>query len=578
MADCQENNESLSGAIPTQNAVNTTLINNDTKGITSGVGAVTSAVFDVNKMTIALQDYNAINIVINEMLGYEFKWFRAVPQQRSKDVIFQEYTLSNVEQCPIDIKAVIPAGAIPDSKYTYDLMGLEYEVPFEIHIDKKYWESKAGFGTAPQKKDIVYFPMANKLYQVESSYLFRGFMEQETVWKINLRNYQPEASRREKDALRETIDIYSVSTEEIFGTAIDNDIKKLVDDTQFSPFNGTTQDKYKSFDVSLNTISEAINIYGTMVAQSFYNMISSLWYSAITYTVSDIISLVGDRSITAWIMPRTISTINKEFNVASITAIASTLDPSTMYQYDASLYSQANYTVTLGSSILLSQIHIDDNVVISRPGALNFYAKIVAISINPLQYHCMINAFVLEDLTAITTNWDTQKGYKLMLKEPISILDGVNDFGEHVLSVNVYANQYIAISYGHTYADYDAYVVKMDEKLNDNEWYGFVINIGNSWKQYNVNVWKKHETDKNAKLQNVFYETLVLYPEEIAVDHYSINRSPSYLTNLRLFNETIEYEKQSNELLSYFSKDGDKLILSDSADTILKLPYISKQR
>jgi len=582
MADSNPyNNENLSGANPAQLAPVSPIINNDNKGITSGVGEEATPIFDVNKMVLATQQYLAMNAVANAMFGYYFKWFRAVPQQRSKDVIFQEYTLYNVEECPLDIKAVVPNGNFPDSKYNYDLMGLEYEVPLEIQIDKKYWESIAGFGTAPQKKDIVYMPMANKLYQVESVYLFRGFMEQETTWKINLRKYMPEAARREKTALQETIDIYTVSSEEIFGAATDANVAKLVDDKQMNQLNGTSKDKYKSFDTELKTISTAISIYGTVAAQSFYDMQTPIWYDAITYNGQDIIDTVTDRAVTAWIQPRTIPSIHKEFNVTSIIPIADpyALDPCTMYSYDASLYSKANYTITLGTSSLFSQIQIDQNVVISRPGALNFYAKIVAISdVSTLQYYVMINPFVLEDLVAIKSDWNTQTGYKLMPKEPISVIDGVNDFGEHVLSVNVFANQYIAISYGHIYANDDAYVVRLDEKLNDNEWYGIIVNIGNSWKQYNVYVWKKHETDKNAKLQNIFYETLRLYPEDIGVDAYSVNKSPSYLTNLRLFSTTIEEEKQANELLSYFSKDGDQLIIGDNADPLMKLPYISKQR
>jgi len=578
MAECPVNNENLTAANPQQGAPNNGIINNDTKGITGGVGTGGGSYFDVNKITAALKDYNAINGVINQMLGYDFKWFRAVPQQRSKDVIFQEYTLYNVEECPLDVKAVIPAGQVPDSKYTFDLMGLEYEVPFELQIDKRYWESIAGFGTAPQKKDIVYWPMANKLYQVESSYLFRGFMEQETAWKINLRKYMPEAARREGNALKDTIDIYTVSTEEIFGGQIQADVEKLVDDKQMSAMNGTSQDKYKKYDTELKTISKSLSIYGTIVAQSFYDMQTPIWYDAITYNGSDIINSTTDRSVLAWISPRTIPSIHKEYDVTSITPIISSMDPSLMYAYDPSTFSAANYAITISSAINLSQIQINSNIVISRPGALNFYAKIVAISDNPLTFYCVINPFVLEDLLDIRTDWATQKGYKMMIKNPISILDGINDFGDHVLSVNVYANQYIAINYGHAYSNDDAYVVKLDDKLSDDEWYGIVVNIGNTWGQYNVYVWKKHDTDKNAKLQNIFYETLRLYPEDIGVNAYTINKSPSYLTNIRLFRATVEEERQANELLSYFSKDGDQLIIGDNADTIMKLPYITKQR
>jgi len=585
--------EPVNGANPAQTMPLTSQIVPECKngGVTgSGVGTGGGGIFDVNKILAAVNDYMAINAVINQTLGYDFKWFRAVPQQRSKDVIFQEYTLYNVDECPLDIKAVIPQGAVPDSKYTFDLMGLEYDIPFEIQIDKKYWEKIAGFGTAPQKKDIVYFPMANKLYQVESTYLYRGFMEQETAWKINLRKYMPEVARREPGALKDTIDIYTVSTEEIFGGAIKADIEKLTDDKQMSQFNGTTQDKYKKFDTQLQTVAQSLQIYGTVVAQSYYDMQTPLWFDAITYNGSDIINKTSDRSIVAWMSPHTIPSLHKEYNVTQIIDIRdvdnyhiiydpSTFDPSTGAAIDRLLFGTANYMIKLDNASITSlSVQLDDTVVISRPGALNFYGRVVAISVNPLTYHLAINPLVLEDIETIKSDWDKQKGYKLMVKSPISILDGANDFGDHVMSVNIFANQYIAINYGHTYSNDNAYVVKLDDKLIDNEWYGIVVNIGNTWGQYNVCVWKKHDTDKNAKLQNIFYETLKLYPEYVSVDSYTINKSPAFLTNIRLFSATIEEEKQGTELLSYFSHDADQAIILDNADTIMRLPYVTKAR
>lgn len=563
------NDENMTGAKPQQSVPQSPIVQTDAKGITSVLGTA-STVFDVNKMLASFQDYLAINQLVNQMIGYDVKWFRAVPQQRSKDIIFQEYTLYNVEECPLDIKVVLPGGQFPDSKYTYDLMGLEYEVPLEIQIDKKYWESIAGFGTAPQKKDIVYFNIANKLYQVESTYLFRGFMEQETAWKLNLRKYMPEAARREGDALKETIDLYTVSTEEIFGGATEKEVAKLVDDKQFSQFNGTSKDLYKKVDPKLEVISSAVSIYGTVVAQSFYDMKTSDWFDAIHYNTKDVIDVKSNRAITAWVQPK------KETNILyDVLSITSLLD-------DDPMYNGANYSIRLNSIPTVGEFDTNkpgaSYIVISRPGSLNFYAKIMAITSDPLTFHCYINPFVLEQLNEIKEDWNLQKGYKLQKENPINIIDGENDFNDHVLSVNIFANQYIAVNYAHTYSNNDAYVIRLDEKLNNDEWYGIVVNIGNTWKQYNVCVWKQHETDKNAKLENIFYDTIKIYPEHIAIANYTINKSSAYLTNIRVFNETIEEEKQANELLSYFSMDGDKLIISDSADPLLRIPYISKQK
>jgi len=559
MADCPDNDKTLSAAFPEKAG---SLIVGD---INEAVAGAAASYDIVNKMAVATQNYNAFNSVVNQLLGYDVRWFRAVPQQRSKDVIFQEYTLSNVEETPLCMKVVIPDGRFPDSKYNFDLMGLEYEVPLEVQIDKLYWESIAGFGTAPQKKDIIYFPLPNKLYEVESSHLFRGFMEQETAWKINLMKYQPLASRRESVQLQDTIDQYTVSVDEIFGEAINSDVKKLVDDQQMNQYNSTSVDKYKTTDASLVTISTPFQVYGTIVAQSFYDLQTSNSIDAVSYKLTDNIGLVSDRSLVAWTMLKDIPTIHKECIVNSITlAVYPYIDPSTQ--------EIGNYTIQMASP---NPYSVGETIIIYREGAINFYAIILSVddTTNPTTYHCNIDDSVISHLNEITTSWSSLPGYKGKVKEPINIIDGLDTMGDHKFTVNIYANQFIKINYGT-----QEYVAILSDKLLDTKWYGIAVNIGNQWGQYNVYVWERHDTDENAKLQIFFYETINLIPEEIAISNFTINKSPGYLTNLRLFNTTVEEERQSNELLSYFSKDGDQIIIADLAETKLRLPYITKQR
>jgi hypothetical protein len=558
MIDNADSNKTLSAAYPETGISN--LVGDPNQAACNAASAYDLA----NKLTTAAKDYNALNSVVNQLIGYEVKWFRAVPQQRSKDVIFQEYTLSNVEECPLAIKVVVPNGQIPDSKYNYDLMGLEYEVPLEVQIDKKYWECIAGFGTAPQKKDIIYFPLPNKLYEVESAYLFRGFMEQETAWKLNLKKYQFQASRRESADLQSTIDQYTVSVEEIFGEAIDNDVKKLVDDTQMNQFNSTSKDKYKSFDASLNIISTAVNMYGTTVAQSFFDMQTSNSFDAITYNAVDLIGNHTDRSLIAWTMPKDIiDDAHREYQIGSIRLRTYPyVDPSTLVS--------ANYDIIFNSPMRYEK---DDTLVIYREGAINFYATIIYVDIAARTYYCKIDDAVIEHLNSIKSDWANQTGYKVKIKDPINIIDGTNSFGSHTFTANIYANQYIKINYGA-----QEYIAVLDDRMLNDEWYGIIINIGNLWKQYNVYVWKKHETDENAKLQIYFYETIPFVPEETSITNFTVNKSLSYLTNLRIYNCTIEEERQSNELLSYFTKDGDKIILADQADVKMRIPYITRQR
>ena len=512
-------------------------------------------IFNPNAALAAVQTFNELNKTANMIFGVDARWFRAVPQQRSKDVIFQEYTLSCVEEEPICIKVLAPEGTFAESNYQYDLMGLEYQIPQEIHIDKGYWEEKAGFGTAPQRKDIVYLPLPNKLYQVESAYLKRGFMEQETTWVVNLKKYQPEASRRESDALKETIDKYTVSEDELFGEIIDKEVEKITDDKQMSPFNSTSEDKYKAFDPNLQIISGNIDIYGIIAAQSFYNLETSELFNAVTYNASDNIATSDDRAVTAWMLQK--STNVKQYEVIGI-------------QKDSTLTYPANYKIRIKST---KRFNIDDTFVISRPGALNFYAKVIDDNeaVNGT-YYCQIDQDVENYLTSVKFDWASTKNYKMKIKNPVTVIDGINET-DTGFKVSIIANQYIRIIYGT-----QKHVACLSERLEDDKWYGVVVNIGNTWGQYNVYVWEEHPNDRDAKLRIKFYDTLNFTPEQTTVQTYTLDKSYSYITNIRLFRTTIEEEKQANELLSYFTKDADQAIILDNADIKFNNPYISKQR
>ena len=238
--------------------------------------------------------------------------------------------------------------------------------------------------------------------------------------------------------------------------------------------------------------------------------------------------------------------------------------------YDSTLTYPANYKIKIKGS---KRFQVDDVFVISRPGALNFYARVIDDTYSTTGiYWCKIDQSVIDHLVSLKTNWYETKNLKMRLKSPITLINGVNETLTG-LSVSLYANQYIKVMYGS-----QEHIVIMDERLNDNQWYGVVANIGNTWKQYNVYVWEQHPSDTVSKIRVKFYETLSFVPEQTTVERYIIDRSPSYMTNIRLFKTTIEEEKQSLELLSYFTKDSDQALVLDNCDGKMRAPYISQQR
>ena len=548
MAGKDPKSENVSGAFPnTQTGESTS--------IKVCIDENAQSIFNPNFALTAVNTFLTLNKVVNKMFGLDARWFRAVPQQRGQDVMFKEYTLSNVAKDPVCLKVLLPDGNFPDSQYNFDLMGLEYEVPLTIHIDKKYWEEKAGFGTAPQKKDVVYLTLPNKLYQVESSFLDRGFMEQETTWVINLRKFQTEAARRESDDLKDTLDLYTVGEEEIFGKLQDKEAEKITNPKQFSQFNSTSRDQYKVLDDDLVVISQNIEFFGIVAAESFYDMSTTGVYEGVAYNEGDDLTETSDRAVTAWIRHQTFT--GKEYNIISIIK-------------DDTITVPANYRVRVSTA---RRFEIGETFVISNTGALNFYAEIIddSAAIDGT-YYCRIDGDVVDYLAAIKTDWTTAKGYKLIVREPVTVLNGINstDTG---FRIRVYANQFVKINYGT-----QTHVIALGSKMNDEEWYGIVVNIGNTWGQYNVYIWEEWPGDRINKIRIKDSKTVPLTVECTTVEKYTINKANAYITNIRLFNTTIEEENQAPELLSYFSKDADQAIILDNADPRKTLPYISKQR
>jgi hypothetical protein len=133
------------------------------------------------------------------------------------------------------------------------------------------------------------------------------------------------------------------------------------------------------------------------------------------------------------------------------------------------------------------------------------------------------------------------------------------------------------------------------------EWYGFVFNFSNVFKQYSINVWQmlydpENPASQTSDLGLVFLKEGVnskkyIYnigsdieqsnqKETFKTDNnsYKILGSPLYLTNIRIFQNMIEREKQSAILNQNVVGDSQLAVIIDNAKPILRLPKIAKNR
>lgn len=153
----------------------------------------------------------------NKIFGHEVVYFKTEPDRTSGDFIFKEWTLykTTSRKC---IKIMVPDNIFPDSKPVYNEFGVDFEVPFEIHIDHTYFQSIFGADSQPRKRDYLYLPLTNRMYEIQGSYLHRGFMMEPIYWKVQLTKFHPNIDMLVEDpAIAQSIDDAILTTEELFG-------------------------------------------------------------------------------------------------------------------------------------------------------------------------------------------------------------------------------------------------------------------------------------------------------------------------------------------------------------------------
>lgn len=201
-------------------------------------------------------------------------YFRAVPQKNSEDaVIFQEYTLYNVEDCGHIIRIVMTNADYQPGDYQVGLFGIDYQPIPEAQIPITEWKQQYGENTQPQKGDIIYIKRLHKLYEVTSSTVIYQIQAMPTAFKLSLSKYSPVASRRESKDLRQTIDNMTVSQEELFGDVISQEVADTVAEVETSYQQTSYVSPQKTFDMGSVVTDELIGPSGNRISNAYYNML-----------------------------------------------------------------------------------------------------------------------------------------------------------------------------------------------------------------------------------------------------------------------------------------------------------------
>jgi hypothetical protein len=230
--------------------------------------------WDPYKMNRAVRLYKDLNLMVNNLFGHDASYYRVLPQGRSKDVFLMEYSLyeHDDQKC---VKVVVPNNEFPDNKLNMGPFGVDFEMPFEVHIDKDYFQKIFGDGSGPQKRDVIYFPRTSRIYEVSSSYLFRDFMNEPLYFKVTLIKWLPKTNVEQSETVN-TLESFTNSAGKLFGDIIKDEEIKITNPEQFTVAT-TIKDPVRSYlfqDQEIGT--ENVLNYYTVIAEHFYKMESSL--------------------------------------------------------------------------------------------------------------------------------------------------------------------------------------------------------------------------------------------------------------------------------------------------------------
>jgi hypothetical protein len=116
-------------------------------------------------------------------------------------------------------------------------------------------------------------------------------------------------------------------------------------------------------------------------------------------------------------------------------------------------------------------------------------------------------------------------------------------------------------------------------QLTLNKWYGLVINHMNEFNQAVVHIWEmlynpnQPTQNKTTNLRLIYSKVVTINPQEVKPTNtpFQLLAGTYNSTNIRIWKESIEEEKQALLLNQYIVRDSDQTILTDNAVIPLRL-------
>lgn len=549
--------------------------------------------------------FKELSFYTNVVFGHDVVYFRTVPESDSGDYIFKEWTLyKNVDRkC---IKIMVPGNKFPSMDPKFSEFELDFQLPFEIHVDNRYFQSIFGKGSHPRHRDFLYFPLLNRMYEVQGSYLNRSsIMMTPVFWKVSLKKYNPNIDMLLTDDTRHFLDNVIQSAEELFKNEVESDIKDGIMPNQYDVIS-------RRFDSSRNSIHPELRIrplkytfnHASLI-ENYYDL-ESLNQTDASYRIttgspvnSNDVNLVSLPSLNdgdtgsynvilayqdsdPFISWRNNFLITTDKNVSGnnvkfirvrgpIDTIPNHIGTSESGRYirieaysDLSFKKQRPIMTTFdsnGNPIVKFKVR-EPSVIYNAEPQFNL------TDLCNISFTALFNVNGSADIIQFINGWDneTQRGIKISGQFVRYI--GSEPEGDLNILIEINGSQ-------------KSYSIN---NFVSGEWHAIVISISNEFKQIGAYIYAIKEDPADIINHNEFIEVLnqqdSFQPQEFDLvgQKYYIPSSNMLLSNIRLFNTMIREEDHDFILSQQYIKDESKLLIIDNCKPQLNLPYISKNR
>lgn len=481
--------------------------------------------FEPYKVNPAIALYKDLSYTINTLFGHEVTYARANPLANGKDVTLKEWTLYDVDE-PSCLKVLVPNNEFPDNKISFGPYGMDFEMPFEVHIVKQYFEDTFGVGAGPQKRDIVYFPLTNRIYEVGSSYLFRDFMHKDSYWKVSLVKYAPRSNRYEPTSLRETLDDLSWDHEERFGEEVREDELKKTKPQQYKPQLGSYIDPVRIYlDTDLNIVQSKFENYHTVISESQYDLRSiyepRVNKIAVRYANSAVFTENENRSFMAWFKD-----LSPKIKVPR-DVVFNTMQVSQSYFDPVLLMEVTEFALTLNVQRVYQTNDIIKITRFNGFAAFGYWKSSVGVV-----HTVKIPTEVVTAVNSMYPNWTAQSSNYAELTQEKVLFSGYNNFNKTGWEFSVIAKRFFLIK-----SNEDRYFFVMQNDLDESDWYGVFLNMSNTYGQFTIDLWKRKWTENNLSpdqttdLEKIYTKTITGLPSE---DRSYLNNPISFTANFDL--------------------------------------------